>query len=172
MNLLHLRSPALVCITLAALALAACGDGHDDDDHDDLSPEEEACLHANDPPENVTAAASPEGNLATLDETHVHYRVALAATDDPPTQYVGSVAFTPYRQGRFALFTSTAVPVTIVDASEQTVNLSTTPVELCVEIAEGHAAQFRAETYVVTFGPTTEQELSVVIEFADDGHNH
>lgn len=170
-------SPLTALLIAGLLTLGACG--HDDhahdnhDNHDSLSAEEEACLHANDVPQTVQAAATAVAAAADINQPHTHYRIVLLESTETPGEYMGYVTFTPDKDGDFAIFTSVAIPVAIVDADGTAVSVTTSAVDECVEITQKHAADFHDERHIIAFGPTSEPELSVIVEsLGSHGHDH
>ncbi|MFU8804400.1 MAG: hypothetical protein ACNA8W_11365 [Bradymonadaceae bacterium] len=171
----------LIVAIFGAFILIACGQDYDQDDHDNnggITPEEEACLHANDTPTQVAAAATPEEAQANINDDHTHYRISLVESTETPGEFSGAVTFEPDRDGDFAIFTSHVVPVQVIDDEGESESVTTRAVDECVEMARMHIADFHDdEIYVIVFGPTSESEISVIVEYAggsgdQDHENH
>jgi hypothetical protein len=160
-------------LAVLTLSLAACGGDDDAGDEEDMGGEEsidvEGCEHLIEGPEvAVTATAATEGALA-VDDDHMRYDISLVEVDGGNG---GTVAFDADEATDFVFFLSADVDLAITDSSEQEVAIeeSATSSPECDEIRGRHVAELTVGTHYLTFGPTPEEQVSVVIEHADHGH--
>jgi hypothetical protein len=160
-------------LAVLTLSLAACGGDDDGGDEEDMGGEEsidvEGCEHLIEGPEvAVTATAETDGAPAVGDD-HMRYDVTLVEVDGGNG---GSVAFDADEASDFIFFLSADVDMTITDSegAEVAIEESASSSPECEEIRGRHVAELEVGTNYLTFGPTDEAELSVVIEHADHEH--
>ena len=164
-----MRSTRLTTTSLLALvivSLAACGS--DDSTEQEESIDVEGCEHLVEGPEvAVTATATSDGAPAVADD-HMRYDVTLVEVDGGNG---GAVAFDADEATDFVFFLSADVNVAITDSSDEEVAIeeSATSSPECEEIRGRHVAELSVGTHYLTFGPTSEEQVSVVIEHAG-GH--
>ena len=150
-------------VLLSSALFLACGE-------DEESADTEACEHLQEGPASaVTATASGTG--PTVSNDHRRYDIALV---DVTGGKGGSVSFAAAEGTDYILFTSADVPVTVKNSSgatvapEESVKTSAT----CTAVKGRHTIPMSVGTYTLTFGPTTETSVSLVIEEAGNDHEH
>jgi hypothetical protein len=144
-------------VLLSTALLAACGGGE--------AADVEACEHLKEgPASSVTASATTNGAPAVSND-HRRYDVALV---DITGGKGGTVTFAAAEAVDYILFTSADVPVAIKDANGMTVaaEASAKNSSECTEVKGRHTVPMKVGTHTLTFGPTTETSISVVIEEA------
>jgi len=126
-----------------------------------------SCFHAKYGP-FATRLATP-GPKATevtpdLDPVHSEYRVGLAGSES-------AVTYEPNRSGDFSVFLGTDVTLTVRSSSGNVVPESVTFVGRtgCDALPISHVFELeRSQRYILSFGPTSSEEVVVVIEYVDD----
>jgi hypothetical protein len=154
-------------LALAMLSLAACGG--DDSTEEEESIDVEGCEHLIEGPEvPVTATPTTDGAPAVADD-HMRYDVSLVEVDGGNG---GAVAFDADEATDFIFFLSADVDLAITDSSAQDVAIedSASSSPECEEIRGRHVAELTVGTHYLSFGPTSEEQVSVVIEHADHEH--
>jgi hypothetical protein len=154
-------------LALVMLSLAACGG--DDSTEEEESIDVEGCEHLIEGPEvPVTATATSDGAPSVADD-HMRYDVTLVEVDGGNG---GAVAFDADEATDFVFFLSADVDMAITDSGDQEVAIeeSATSSPECEEIRGRHVAELTVGTHYLSFGPTPEEQVSVVIEHADHGH--
>lgn len=125
------------------------------------SPDAEACEHLKEGPATSVTAAAMNGPAVSND--HRRYDVTLAETNG---QRGGQVTFAAAEQADHAFFLGKDIPVAFASASggaiepESVVKSSTE----CAEIKAKYIVPLEVGTYTLTFGPTTETTVGVVVE--------
>lgn len=153
---------ASLLITGALVTTAACG-GHGAG-HDDATPEVDACEHMIEgPAQAVTAIADMTADAPDLGEHHTRWDIALVA--DASGMYAGYVDLAAEEAGISDLFLDSDVPIKVWNASgnELTVHHAQTSITECTEVSLGLGYLLGVGTYLVGFGPTTEQAVSLVV---------
>jgi hypothetical protein len=146
------------------IAVAACSDHHDEPGSHHDGPEDEACDHMIDGPGlAATAVADMTADAPDAGEHSVRWDVALAA--GAGGMYGGYVDLVVEEAGITDLYLDVDVPVKVWDASgnEVMVHHAQTSFTLCTEVSVGLGYQLGVGTYLVGFGPTTEEAVSMVV---------
>ncbi len=131
--------------------------------------DEEGCEHlADGPAVSVTATATASGAPA-IDADHQRYDIQLTPITGGKGGYV---TFAADDEADFVFFLGANVPVTFRDAQDQEVEpeASATSSTTCTEIKGRYVVPLEVGMYTLSFGPTTEDQVSVVVEEA--GHEH
>ena len=144
------------------LALAACGgDGAGAE-----SVDVEGCEHlAEGPSTGVSGSTAASTGAPGVSDDHRRYDIRLV--DDGEGLHFGSVSFAPGEAGDYVIFVGQdGVPITIADAAGDPVTVEDSAVSSpeCAEIRGRHVVELGVGTYVLTFGPTSESVVSIVIE--------
>ena len=147
-------------VLLSAALLVGCGEENIDND---------ACEHLQEgPAAPITASANTTGAPAVSND-HRRYDISLI---DATGGKGGSVSFAVTEAGNYALFLGGVVPVNLRDANGELVkvNASGMDSEACSELKRTHYFVLEVGTYSLTFGPTTESSVSIVILGLDQVH--
>lgn len=125
------------------------------------SPDAEACEHLKEGPATPVTAAATNGPAVSND--HRRYDVTLAETGG---QRGGQVTFAATEQSDYVFFLGKDIPVTFANASGGAVEVESVEKSSteCTEIKAKHTVPLDVGTYTLTFGPTTETTVGVVIE--------
>jgi hypothetical protein len=148
------------CLLSSAL-LAGCGESHEAD--------VEGCEHLAEGPEvAVTASASASGAPAVSND-HKRYDITLPAGSEGNT---GSVSFAVSETAHYVFFLGANVPLKVTNSSGAEVAFESTATssEECTAVKGRHVAELLVGTYTLTFGPTTQSSVSLVIEEEGDVH--
>lgn len=161
------RTPTrFAAFALAACALVACGDDHDDHAADD--PIAEACEHAADGPSRAVTAAAPEAAPAIQSYAHARVDITLLAETDGNG---GSVAFNVAEAGDYIFFLTADVPLAFGDDAGGIAIEATAAVDACAEVAVSHTVELDPGIVTLTFGPTEATEVGLIFEAGGD-HDH
>lgn len=145
-------------VLLSATLIMGCGDEENADS--------EACEHLQEGPASpVTASASGTGAPAVSND-HKRYDITLT---DVTGGKGGSVSFAAAEAIDYVLFTGADVPVAVKDSGGMTVaaKASVKSSAECTDVKGRHTFALSVGTYTVTFGPTTQTSVSLVIEEAE-----
>ncbi|RAL24747.1 hypothetical protein DL240_00620 [Lujinxingia litoralis] len=161
---------------LFLIVLTGCGDAdHDGHQHDSESPDatEEACLHAQDTPTLINAAASPEEALTPdIEQGHTLYEISLPESTSHSGQYTGYLRYDRTEPADVLLFTSSVIDVAVLDSTGAEQVVSTTAVDACAELLQSHRVALEAGSYTLSFGPGSEPTVSILIEAESHDHAH
>jgi hypothetical protein len=152
------------CLLSSAL-LIACGEPNEAD--------VEGCEHLQEGPNVAVTATSATSGAPAVSNDHKRYDITL-----PPGTggNVGSVSFAAGEATDYVLFLGANVPVKVTDSSGQDVEFEMTATSSaeCSEIKGRNLVELGVGTYTLTFGPTTQSTVSLVIEEAahDGEHEH
>ncbi|MFY0568840.1 hypothetical protein ACN28E_34150 [Archangium lansingense] len=150
------------CLLSSAL-LAGCGETNEAD--------VEGCEHLQEGPNSaVTATASASGAPAVSND-HKRYDITLPAGSGGN---VGSVSFAVAEASDYVFFLGSNVPLKVTNASGQEVEFeeSATKSDQCTEVKGRYVAPLQVGTHTLTFGPTSESSVSLVIEETAHDHEH
>jgi hypothetical protein len=151
------------CLLSSAL-LAGCGGEKNEADV-------EACEHLQEgPAAPVTATASASGAPAVSND-HKRYDITLPAGTGGN---VGSVSFAAAEATDYVFFTGSTVTLKVTSASGQEVTFeeSATSSTECTNVKGRYVAPLQVGTYTLTFGPTSESSVSLVIEETNHEEEH
>jgi hypothetical protein len=151
------RLALLALASLLSLA-AACGG----DDHDDVSPAEDACEHMVDGPSvALTAVDGATADPPDMDESHHRYDVTLVALAADNGGYLDLVSD---EAGDIHLFMTPTMPIKLWDGQGNPVapESSQATVPECAEVAVGYTYDLGVGTYTVELGPTSETMVQIV----------
>ncbi|HEX8434844.1 hypothetical protein [Archangium sp.] len=158
------------CLLTSAL-LTACGNTNEAD--------VEGCEHLKEGPSAaVTATVPPTDNappVPAVSNDHKRYDITLPAGTGGTTGNVGSVSFAVSEPSDFVLFLGTNVPVKVTRAgAEVAFEETATSSEECGEVKGRYVVPLQVGTYTLTFGPTSQANVSLVIEETahDEEHEH
>lgn len=130
---------------------------------------EHSCFHSTFGP-FVSVAGTPGTKAAAatpnLDAVHTEYRVGLAVNGE---KHVAT--YSPKRSGSWSVFTSYAVPLELIDSNGASLDVTfeqqgdtgcdALPIARVFTLEAG-------ERYTLRFGPSDDDDVIVVIEYADD----
>lgn len=152
--------------TLAIIALAACGGSDPADGGVDL----EGCEHLIEGPSTSIDASATAVDAPAISDDHNRYDINLV---DDGGQNVGSVSFAAAETGDFVVFLGQDVPLSITDSDGAAVAIedSATSSPECAEIRGRHVVELEVGTYILSFGPTAESVVQVVIEHDAGEHD-
>lgn len=157
-----MRKLLSACLLSSAL-LAGCGEKNEAD--------VEACEHLQEgPAAAVTATASASGAPAVSND-HKRYDITLPAGSGGN---VGSVSFAAAEATDYVFFTGSNVTLKVTSASGQEVTFeesATSSVE-CTNVKGRYVAPLQVGTYTLTFGPTSDSTVSLVIEETNHEEEH
>jgi len=153
----------------SALVSAGCGDDPSEEEGVDA----EACEHLQKGPASAVSATLGTDAPPAIRADHRRYDITLA---DGPDGKQGSVSFAASEAAEYVIYTNADVPLTLTTASGEPVEIeeSASRSEGCADIKGRHVVPLTVGTFVLTFGPTAEATVSVLIEEAahDHGHEH
>jgi hypothetical protein len=132
----------------------------------------EGCEHLQDGPSSMVTASASSSEAPAVRNDHRRYDIALVATTGGKG---GSVRFAAPKAADYVLFLGSNVPVAVTDAAGTLVSFkaSATSSKVCSEVKGRHEVSLKNEMYILTFGPTSESSVSLVIEEdIDDDHGH
>lgn len=185
MNKYHRISALLALFAL----FVACGEPVDDADNDhndhdqndeELSVEEEICLHAQEGPDSAierTASLDIDDVDPSSDDVasgHTLYGIELQLFEDgedSDDEYVGYVAYNVEEDGTYGLFASLDIDVAFVDAEGNEVAVAESEdFDACPEIRTQNSVELPAGDYFLHLGPSSDAEVFTVTEQLDDPH--
>ena len=158
----------LSLILLFALFLSACGDAEENDDEeqnfdDEISAQEEACLHILEGPFAVSnATLEVDESAGNINRAHHAYTVSLVENTDG--DYQGAVIYDASASDTYGIFTNIDVEVAVYTEEQESLPVVTTVVDECIEVARQHTVEMQEGRHFIFFGPTTDGEVSVVVE--------
>lgn len=131
----------------------------------------EACEHLQEGPSAAVTATAATSGAPAVSNDHKRYDITLPAGTGGN---VGSVSFAAGEAGDYVLFTGAAVPVKVTSSAGQQVAFeeSATSSTECTEVKGRYVVPLAVGTYTLTFGPTTQSSVSLVIEETDHGTEH
>ena len=151
------------CLLSSAL-LIACNNANEAD--------VEGCEHLKEGPASAVTATAATSGAPAVSNDHKRYDITLPAGTGGN---VGSVSFASAKASDYVLFLGADVPVKVTGSSgdvafEETAKAS----EQCTEVKGRHVVPLGVGTYTLTFGPTTQTSVSLVIEETshDEEHDH
>lgn len=159
-----MKRKLFAAVVLSAGLVFGCGG-------DEESVDVEGCEHLQEgPASSVTATAATTGAPA-VNSDHKRYDVSLV---DVTGGKGGSVSFAAAEEGDYVIFTSADVPVAVKDANGAAVAIeaSVKSSAECTEIKGRHTVPMKVGTHTLTFGPTTQSSVSIVIEPEAHGDDH
>jgi hypothetical protein len=152
-------------VLLSTALLIGCGD--EEGENADV----EGCEHLKGgAASSVNAVASTSGAPAVSND-HRRYDITLT---DVTGGKGGTVSFAAAKEAHYIIFTNADVPLAIKDANGQTVNAeeSVKSSSECTEVKGRHVFPMKVGTHTITFGPTTQTSVSIVIEEEAGEHDH
>ncbi|MHB8878407.1 MAG: hypothetical protein ACYC8T_32325 [Myxococcaceae bacterium] len=157
MRLSQLAVPAAVAFAFA-FAFAACPAPAPTVD-------DEGCEHMKEGPAVGVTATDAGSTAPEVKGDHQRYDVTLI---DVTGGKGGRVKFAAAEKTDFIFFTGADVPVEVFDSSDApaAIESSVKSVTACTEVKGKHTVPLDVATYTLSFGPTTETKVSVVIEEA------
>jgi hypothetical protein len=151
------------CLLSSAL-LIACGSPPNPADV-------EACEHLKEGPSAAVTATAATSGAPAVSNDHKRYDITLPAGTGGN---VGSVSFAVSEASDYILFTGANVPVKVTSSAGQEVafeeNATSSP--QCGEVKGRYVVPLQVGTYTLTFGPTTQSTVSLVIEETDHETEH
>lgn len=153
-----------VLLSTALVFGPACGEEEEEE-----SADAEACEHLAEGPSTAVTATVVATDAPAVKDDHRRYDIALV---DVTGGKGGTVKFAAAEAGDYIIFTSASVAVSIQDANGQTVTpeASTDRSSECTDVKGRHTVPMKVGTHTITFGPTPETAVSVVIEHGEHDH--
>jgi hypothetical protein len=149
-------------VLLSVALLVGCGEETIDS---------EACEHIQEGPVSPITASANETGAPPVSNDHRRYDISLINGTDGKG---GSVSFAVAEADDYTLFLNAEVPVNLRDANGQRieVTVSGTGSSECSEIKRRHTFALAVGTYSITFGPTAESFVSLIIVGANHEPGH
>lgn len=158
--------------TCALSITAACGGHEDGHGGHEGTPAADACEHmVEGPSQAVTAIADRMADAPDVGEHHTRFDIDLVA--DAAGMYVGYVHLVNQESAITDLFLDADVPVRVWNTfgDELEAHHAQTSIAECTEVSVGLGYSLGVGTWVVGFGPTTEQSVSVVLVPEGEGEH-
>ena len=150
------------CLLSTAL-LFGCGEAPEAD--------VEGCEHLQEGPATPVTATTAGTGAPAVSNDHKRYDITLV---DVSGGKGGAVSFAAGEAGDYILFLGADVPMKVTDSAGGTVTFeeSAQSSTVCSEVKGRYVVPLEVGTYALTFGPTTESAVSLVIEEAahEEGH--
>ena len=149
-----------VCLLSTAL-LAGCGTVNEAD--------MEACEHLKEGPSSIVTATATASGAPAVDNDHRRYDISLV---DVTGGKGGFVSFGVEEAADYILFTGADVPVVVRNAAGDTVafEASVKSSTECTDVKGRHTVPLAVGKYTLSFGPTMQGVVSLVIE--EMAHEH
>ncbi|WP_257458520.1 hypothetical protein [Archangium lipolyticum] len=158
-----MKKSLFACLLSSALVVG-CGNTSEADT--------EGCEHLKEGPGvSVTATATANGAPAVSND-HKRYDIALPAGTGGNT---GSVSFAVGEAAHYVFFLGADVNLgiaTSAGSSSVSFESSEKSSEACGEVKGRYVAELQVGTYTLTFGPTSQSSVSLVIEEEGGEHDH
>jgi hypothetical protein len=150
------------CLLSSAL-LVGCGESNEAD--------VEGCEHLQEGPASaVNASASASGDLPDVSNDHKRYDITLPAGSG---SNVGSVEFAAADASDYVFFLGSNVTLKITSGGQEVpFEESAAKSDECTEVKGRYVAPLQVGTYTLTFGPTSESSVSLVIEETAHADEH
>lgn len=164
---LHSLAPLALCMA----TLVGCAPV--EDPAESTTPADDACEHASEGPfEDVTAVVEGE-EPADVSAEHTAYVVTTADLMDAQQNRGGRVSFASAVAGDYFVFLSDHADLSVYDASGAEVSLedSVHDVAECTEVSMYHLVELGVGTYTLELGPTSLEEVTLVI-VPGGAHDH
>jgi hypothetical protein len=152
------------CLLSSAL-LAGCGGEKNETDV-------EGCEHLQEGPSAaVNASASATGTLPAVSNDHKRYDITLPAGSGGN---VGSVSFAAADATDYVFFLGSGVTLKVTNASGEAVTFeeSAAKSDECTQVKGRYVAPLQVGSYTLTFGPTSDSSVSLVIEETAHADEH
>jgi hypothetical protein len=160
-----MKRKLFAAVLLSAGLVFGCG-GEEEE-----SVDVEGCEHLKEGPATAVTATATATGAPAVKADHSRYDVTLV---DVTGGKGGTVTFAATEEGDYVLFTGTAVQVSVKDANGAAVGIeaSATSSAECTEIKGRHTIPMKVGTHTLTFGPTPQATVSIVIEADHGDHEH
>lgn len=126
---------------------------------------EHSCFHSTYGPfatRRATPGLESSSSTQNLNDVHTEYRVGLAGSES-------HVTYSPKRTGAFSVFLGSDVPLRVMRRGEAEPELLTFDEGTgCDALPVSHVFELGEFEYQLVFGPTSTQDVVVVIEYVDD----
>jgi hypothetical protein len=154
----------IILASLVSIAALACGG----DDTEDFNIDEEGCEHLIEGPSTPVTGAPGTGGAPDVSTEHNRFDVTLAGETAGP--FTGTVSYAAADAGDHVIFLGQDVPVALEDGDGAAIDIeeSATGSPECGEIRGRHVVELAVGTAFITFGPTAETLVQVVIEHDGD----
>ena len=148
------------CLLSTAL-LAGCGTVNEAD--------VEGCEHLQEGPSSIVTATATASGAPAVENDHRRYDISLV---DVTGGKGGFVSFGVDHEAEYILFTGADVPVVVRNAAGAMVSFeaSVKSSPECTEVKGRHTVELPVGMYTLSFGPTTQSVVSLVIE--EVAHEH
>lgn len=154
-----IRSNSVLILFALTFFIMAC----DDHDHDEETPAADACEHmAEGPSSAVSAIEDMAGTTPTVGAEHMRSDVTLVGE---PGSLGGYASLVIDESSEFGVYLDRDVPVSLWDGTGTEVEkeASSTDISECTDVQVGHTFDLEVGTYLVSFGPTAESEVRLVV---------
>jgi len=149
---MKMKMKSFSAVLLSVALLAGCGETIIDD----------ACEHIQEGPASTITASANETGAPVVSNDHRRYDISLIDGADGKG---GSVSFAVTEAKNYTLFLTGEVKVNLKDANGQRIEVMASGADSseCSQIKRMHFFELPVGTYSLTFGPTTESSVSLVI---------
>ena len=132
----------------------------------------EACEHLKEGPNSAVTATAATSGAPAVSNDHKRYDITLPASTGG--NYVGSVSFAVSEASDYVLFLGSGVPVKVTSSAGQEVAFEETATSSteCTEVKSRNVVPLQVGSYTLTFGPTTQTTVSLVIEETSHEEEH
>ena len=156
----------IILAALASMAVLACGG----DDGEEFNVDEEGCEHLIEGPSTAVTASMTADEAPDVSAEHNRHDITLPG--DGAGTHGGAVSYAAAEAGDHVIFLGQDVPVALEDGDGAAIDIedSATGSSECGEIRGRHVVELAVGTTFITFGPTAETLVQVVIEH-DDEHD-
>lgn len=158
-------TPFVLTAALVLFGSIAC-DEHDHDHDEHGSVDEEICEHMAEGPSIAVMAAAAEA-LDAPDVSTEHTRHDIGLSDDGSGSFVGFVSYAASEAGDFAVAVDRDVPVSIAAVSGSAM-AEATGAGSCADVFRQDTFDLAVGTVVFQLGPSTEDQVRVVVEHAGE----
>jgi len=159
-----MKKKLFAAVLLSAGLVFGCGE-------EEETVDVEGCEHLQEGPASAVTATAATTGAPAVKSDHRRYDVALV---DMTGGKGGSVTFAAAEESDYVLFTSADVPVAVKDANGRAIAIEASVKNSaeCAEIKGRHTIPLKVGTHTITFGPTTQSSVSIVIEPSEHGDDH
>jgi hypothetical protein len=154
----------IILVSLVSIAAIACGG----EDGEEFNIDEEGCEHLIEGPSTAVTASMTTDEAPDVSTEHNRHDITLV--DDGADGNTGVVSYAAGEAGDYVVFLGQDVAIAIEDSDGAAVDIeeSATGSPECGEIRGRHVVELAVGTTFITFGPTAETLVQVVIEHDGD----
>lgn len=156
----------IASFTVAVALAGACGE---EDHHEHATTAEDACEHILEQGTAITAIDDTTADAPDVADHHRRFDIALVGEAGSLGGYVDLVSD---EAAEVTVFLSADVPITLYDSAGDEVSAeSSDSVDECAELDNGYTYDLGVGTYLMSFGPTSEDSVSIVV-IEEGDHEH